>query len=50
MAADLMDLTITEVPTKHVDEHRASHIARQLYATARTSSRTRCKRMLLGLA
>ncbi len=49
MAADLMDLAITEVPAQQFCERHAIDITRQLHATAKTSSRTRCRRMLLGL-
>jgi hypothetical protein len=44
-----MNLAIAEVPAQHFDERGAIDVTRQLHATARTSSRTRCKRMLLGL-
>ena len=49
VTADLMHLAIAKVPAQQFDEHGAIDITRQLHATARTSSRTKCKRMLLGL-
>ena len=44
----LVDNAITPIATKDLDERTASKVPRKIHAYARTSSFTRCKRMVVG--
>jgi len=48
VTSDLMDLAVPEVPTQQFRKRGAADVTRQLHATAKTSSRTRCSRILFG--